>query len=350
MWGGWRLFTYVEHEEPAFPGISRLRPQIWRVTHAEDAVPGTCEWPARVCRVLQADGAGERGLAEVTGAQRGLVHLSQLRALGIGRGSYNHRLATGSLHRVLPSVLSVVHPVHEPWAAETAALLYAGDNAVLSHETAAAVWGLAAIPFLVAITLIGRKVEPQPLLRQHRVKALDIRDVTIHAGFPVTSPARTLIDCAARRGIDDLLNEARVQRLVTNDALHAAMARCSGRAGTARVRARLAREQGPVFDRSRAERILRRIVEQGGLPRPQFNTYVLGFEVDAYWPDIGVIVEVDGYDPHGHWTAFQNDRRRDQTLTAAGYTVVRVTWHQLTRETLGVAVRIAQTLARRAPS
>jgi hypothetical protein len=142
-------------EEPAFPGKAESRPQVWRVAHAGDAVSGKVQSPARVWRVLQVGAAGDRGLAECAAAQRSLVHLSQLRELGISRGSYNHRLAVGSLHRVLPSVLSVVHPLIEAWAAETAALLYAGENAVLSHETAAALWGLAAIPSFVAITLIG---------------------------------------------------------------------------------------------------------------------------------------------------------------------------------------------------
>ena len=171
-------------------------------------------------------------MAQVAGAQRSLVHLSQLRAVGISQGSYEHRVAVGSLHRVLPGVLSVVHPLVEPWAAETAALLYAGDNAVLSHETAAAVWGLAAIPSFVVITLIGRKVESQPQLRQHRVKAVDIRDLRIHHGFPVTSPARTLIDCAAGGlALDRLLNEARALKLVTDAEIQRAMERCPGRKG-----------------------------------------------------------------------------------------------------------------------
>ena len=134
-------------------------------------------------------------MAQVAAAQRGLVHRSQLRALGISRGSYEHRVEVGSLHRVLPSVLSVVDPVLEPWAAETAGLLYAGENAVLSHESAAAVWGLAATPSFVAITLIGRKVGSQEGLRQHRVTAVDVRDVRIHQGLPVTAPASPT--CAA---------------------------------------------------------------------------------------------------------------------------------------------------------
>jgi very-short-patch-repair endonuclease len=303
--------------------------------------------PATVCRVLP---PGVRGLAGVAGAQRGLVTRSQLVELGFSPKAIEHRVKVGALHRAHRGVFAVASPVLQPLGAETAALLYAGDDAVLSHETAAAVWGLTAYPSFVVITMAGRHARGQAGLRIHEVISLDLRDVTIHAGLPVTSPARTLIDCAARQGIDDLLNEARVPRLVTNDALEAAMARCPGRGGTARLRALLAHEQGPGFDRSRAERILRRIVEQGGLPWPRFNTHVLGFEADAYWPEHGVIVEVDGYDAHGHWAAFQRDRRRDQTLTSAGYTVLRVTWHQLIEETLWVAVRIAQVLARHAPA
>ena len=290
------------------------------------------------------------GLGGVAAVQSGLVTRGQLVALGFSPKAIEHRVGTGWLHRIHRGVFVVGNPLLQPMGAEAAALLYAGENAVLSHESAAAVWGLGPRPSVVAITLIARHVRSQPQLRLHRVKALDIRDVTIHAGFPVTSPARTVIDCGARRGIDDLLNEARVQRLVTNDALHAAMARCPGRAGTARLRARLASEQGPAFDRSRAERILRRMIEQGGLPWPRFNTYVLGFEVDAHWPEHGVILEVDGRDAHGHWAAIERDHRRGQTLTAAGYVVIRVTWHQLLRETLGVAVRVATTLTRHAPA
>jgi predicted transcriptional regulator of viral defense system len=189
-------------------------------------VRGKSELPARVSHVLQVSDRGERGLAQVASAQRAMVGLAQLRGLGISRGSYEHRLEVGALHRVFPSVLSVVHPVLEPWAIETAALLYAGENAVLSHESAAAVWGLAPVPSFVAITLIDRKARAQPGLRLHQVTDLDIRDLTIHSGFPVTGPARTLIDCASRGSVDQLLNEARVLKLATDEAIEAAMARC----------------------------------------------------------------------------------------------------------------------------
>jgi very-short-patch-repair endonuclease len=337
----------MDVDEPGFPGKAGLRPQVWRVSQLGDGNPGKPGRSAEVCRVLQVSGTGDRGLAQVAAAQRALVHLSQLRELGITRGSYEHRVEAGSLHRVFPSVLSVVHPLVEPWAAETAALLYAGGNAVLSHETAAAVWGLAASPSFVAITLIGRKVESQPHLRLHRVKALDIRDVIIHKGFPVTAPARTLIDCATNTNIDRLLNEARALDLVTDGALTAAIARCPGRKGTGPLRRLLSDRYERGYTRSGAERRLRRLVKAGGLDPPTYNAYVLAFQVDAVWPQQRVVVEVDGYRFHGHREAFERDRKRDQRLIGAGYLVVRTTWRQLVQEPMAVAVAIAKALALR---
>jgi very-short-patch-repair endonuclease len=315
---------------------------------AGDADRGKPEWPARVFRDLQVRGTGERGLAEIAAAQRTLVHLSQLRALGITRGAYNHRIAAGSLHRVLPSVVSVVHPLLEPWAAETAALLYVGDDAVLSHESAAAVWGLAEPPSFVAITQIGRTAAKQEGLRLHRVKALDIRDVLVHSGFPVTAPARTLIDCARGDRIDRMLNEARVLRLVSDAALNAAMDRTPLRPGVKRLRERLRSEDDSGFTRQEAERRLKLLIREGGIETPVFNTHVEGFEVDAYWPRQQVVVEVDGYATHGHRAAFERDRQRDQKLIGAGYLVVRTTWRQLVQEPMAVAVVITRALTRRA--
>ena len=282
----------------------------------------------------------------MAGAQRALVHLSQLRGLGITRGSYEHRVEAGALHRVFPTVLSLVHPLLETWAAETAALLYAGDNAVLSHETAAALWGLAATPSFVVITLINRHIKSQPEVRIHRVKTVDIRDLRHHQGFPVTSPARTLIDCATRANIDALLNEARALKLVKDGEIEAAMERCPRRTGVGAMRALLEVERESGYTQSKAERELKRIIRASGIEWPTFNTYLEGVRADAYWPQFGLVIEVDGYQSHGHWAAFQRDRARDRKLIAAGYTVLRFTWHQLTLKRLQVVAEVARTLAR----
>ena len=338
---------YMGAEEHGVPDKVELRPQVWRVFHVTDGNPGKVEMPAAVCRVLQVEGAGDLGLAQIASAQRSLVHLSQLRALGFTRGAYEHRVRTGALHGVFPSVFSVVDPLIEPWAAETEALLYAGDDAVLSHEAAAALWGLAATPSFVVITMIGRKVEAQPQLRQHRVAALDLRDLRHHRGFPVTAPARTLIDCAALNvPVDHLLNEARALKLVTDSEIDAAMGRCPRRKGVAAMRALLEAEKDGGFTRSEAERRLKRLVEASGMERPMFNTHVEGVEADAYWPRLKLVVEVDGHQFHGHYQAFQRDRAKANKLVSAGYVVLRFTWTQLTKQTMMVLATIARTIGR----
>ncbi len=163
--------------------------------------------------------------------------------------------------------------------------------------------------------------------------------------LPVTAPARTLLDLAGVSPLHDLeraLAEARVQRLVTDRALREALDRAPGRSGTATLRALL--EAEPTLTRSEAERRLRRLILDGGLPPPETNVRLLGFEVDLVWRGAKLVVEVDGHAFHAHRAAFERDRKRDQALVAAGFRVIRVTWRQLEREPLAVLARIAQAL------
>jgi hypothetical protein len=128
----------------------------------------------------------------------------------------------------------------------------------------------------------------------------------------------------ARRG-GRLLNEARVLKLVKNAEIEAAMERCPGRKGVKALRGLLKAEDDTGFTRSEAERILRRLIAAAKLEAPAFNTYVMGFEVDAVWPVHKVAIEVDGFAAHGHQAAFERDRARDNTLVVAGYVVLRLT-------------------------
>lgn len=338
---------YMGAEQQPLGGKLETRRVIWSAKVAPRTSGDKSEQPARICRRMVVDGEGDRGLAELAGEQWGVVHVSQVAALGIGRSAMRHRIAQGRLHVVLPSVLAVGSPVLPPHGAEAAALLYAGDDAVISHDSAAALWGLTFTPSVVVLTVIGRKVRAQPGVRVHRVPSLDIRDVRRHVGFPVTSVARTLIDCATRRDIDALLNEARALKLVTDAEIYAAMDRCPRRTGVAALRALLAAEKDTGFTRSKAERILKQLVREAGIERPIFNASLEGIHPDAYWPRLKVVVEVDGYDAHGHWAAFQRDRARDDRLVAAGYVVLRFTWHQLTQQPVRVVTDIVRTLTRR---
>ncbi len=282
-------------------------------------------------------------------AQRGMIHRSQLRAARIGPGAIAHRLSKGTLHRVMASVYTVGHPGLEPLALEVAALLHARRDAVLSHASAGALWGFAQPASRVCVTVWGRNVRQPANVRIHRVDHLDRRDLRLLQGLPVTAPARTVIDLAGSSCTDARLEralaEARVLRLVTDRDLLAALDRCPGRTGVARMRRLLETEHEQALTRSEAERALLRLVTDAQLPRPNINVTVCGYEVDALWPQARLILEVDGHAFHGHRAAFERDRRRDQVLAAAGYRVIRVTWRQLIGEPLAVAVRLGLALA-----
>jgi len=79
--------------------------------------------------------------------------------------------------------------------------------------------------------------------------------------------------------------------------------------------------------------------------RARTNAEVNGYEVDALWPDEGLIVEVDSREFHLNGRAFEDDRLKDAELVAAGYRVIRVTHRQLKHDPAGVARRIRRALA-----
>jgi very-short-patch-repair endonuclease len=77
---------------------------------------------------------------------------------------------------------------------------------------------------------------------------------------------------------------------------------------------------------------------------PQFNVWVAGHELDAYWPEARFALEIDGAETHHTAYAFHSDRRRDRALAAHGIQVNRVTWPDLKPE---LAEQIEAILARR---
>ena len=87
------------------------------------------------------------------------------------------------------------------------------------------------------------------------------------------------------------------------------------------------------------------LIREAGLPAPLTNRKVAGYRADFVWPEQRLIVEVDGYQFHGHRLAFERDRKRDAAHLLAGYRVIRITWRRLTEERVAVAVMIARALA-----
>jgi very-short-patch-repair endonuclease len=289
-----------------------------------------------------------RAIVRCARTQNGAITAAQLRAAGLTSDAIRARVDRGRLVRVFRGVFAVGDPSLMPLVRPAAALLSCGPAAFLSHRSAAALWELAeADPRVIDVTVIGRRPHPRAGVRLHYVKVL--KDTTTHLNLRITSPARALIDFAAQASTSELagaFGDARAKRLLTDAALTAALKRAPrNHPGAAVVRAML--KEGATYDRSKAERLMRRLCRQAELPQPLVNIMLHGHLVDFLWPDKKLIVEVDGYLTHGNRQAFENDRRRDQTHVAAGYVVVRITWSQLQNEPLAVVAAIAQALARR---
>lgn len=284
-------------------------------------------------------------------AQNGVLTWRHLLAVGLTPAEIRTLVTRGSLVRICRGVYAVADPALLGLAHETAALLSLED-AVLSHRSAAALWGIATRdPRTVDVT-VGRRARARTGVRVHLVNGLHPSDIRIRHHLRVTSPARTLIDLATRAGSSELehaFGEVRGKRLLSDAALTAALARApANHPGAAVIRRLRTGDPGSTYTRSRAERLVRRLMKQSGLPQPLVNAQLHGFLVDFLWPHARLILEVDGHDTHGDRLAFEEDRRRDQIHAAAGYTVIRVTWRQLTEEPLAVIARIAQALALRA--
>jgi very-short-patch-repair endonuclease len=237
----------------------------------------------------------------------------------------------------------------------TAAVDACGADALLSHFAAAELWGLMRRQNgPIDVTVVGRNPGTKgDGVRVHRTIRLDSRDVRTIQGVRVTSPARTLLDLAALvpdEQLEDLIAQARVQRLVTERAIHVVSDVYKTRPGAGRLRALTERELGTGYTRSRAERLLVKLIRQAQLPIPRTNVRLHGLEVDALWPEYRLVVEVDSFRFHGDRAAFERDRARDAKLVAAGYRVIRVTWRQLTEQPLTVVARIARALGAPEPA
>jgi very-short-patch-repair endonuclease len=282
----------------------------------------------------------------VAAAQHGVVTTAQLLDAGLCGPSIAHRVANGWLRRLHRGVY-VVGPVDDPLACERAALLACGPAAGLSHRSAAALWRIRArVDGPVEVTLSAGHRRARPGIRIHRATLAD-DDVTTHHGLPITTPERTILDLAATITPDDLqrtINQAQIERRTSPHALHAYLARHSPHRGQPRLAAALC--DPPALTRSEAERILLRLIRSAGLPRPQTNVRVAGEEVDAYWPEHRLVVELDGWTTHQTRHAFERDRRKDAHLTTHGYRVLRITYRQLTEEPERVIAQLATLLAR----
>jgi len=230
-----------------------------------------------------------------------------------------------------------------------AAILACGEEAVLSHRSAAALWGIGAEnDGKVNISVPASSFNRPPGIRVHRCQRLRPDELRARHRVPVTSPVRTLIDLVAELDSFELeraINEADKHDLITPHALRAALDAFSGQPGVRRLRTVLDRRTFRMTD-SNLERHFLPIVDQVGLPRPLTQRYVNGFKVDFFWPDLGLVIETDGLRYHRTPAEQARDRLRDQTHTAAGFTQLRFSHAQVKYEPAHVR-QVLAAVARR---
>jgi very-short-patch-repair endonuclease len=265
--------------------------------------------------------------------QHDVVTRRQLLELGYSPAAIKHRVATGRLHRIWDGVYAVGRPrlgTHGIWMA---AVLACGPNAVLSHMSAAALWGIRSAnggPIDVSVPL-PRAPRRRAGIEVHRRGRWTDDDVTRLHGIPVTSLVRTLIDIAIRLDRHELeraVCEADKLDLIDPERLRVALAGFPGQPGVAVLSRTLDRRTFTLTE-SELEHSFLTLVRNEGLPIPLTQQRVNGYRVDFYWPELRLIVETDGLRYHRTPAQQASDRTRDQVLTAAGLIPLRFTRAQV---------------------
>jgi Protein of unknown function (DUF559)/Transcriptional regulator, AbiEi antitoxin len=270
-------------------------------------------------------------MAEIARRQHGVVSRRQLRGIGFDDGAIRRRVASGRLHRLYRGVYAVGHTIVPRNGRYLAAVMASGPHAVLSHRSAAALWGIRPsdaprIDVTVPFTCGVRSTKAIIVHRSRRAI-----ETTTRERIPVTTPGQTLADLAMalnRRQLEKAVEMAEVRRLnVVVPADHP---------GAKRVKEAAAHDLGTTTD-SPLEDAFLELCDAHGIPRPLVQTVIEGHRVDFCWPDARVIVETDGYEHHGTRAAFERDRAKDAHLTVHGWRVVRFTEPQVREDPAFVA-------------
>jgi hypothetical protein len=180
-------------------------------------------------------------------------------------------------------------------------VLCCGDEAFISHETAAGLWGFRSLSIEpIEITVPPGSGRRPKGVRVHRRKAIASSDRRLRHGIPLTSPIRTLLDLAPRLAAPELeraVNDADRLDLVDPESLRVALDERAGRPGVAILRALLDRATFRLTD-SELERRFLPIAAAAGLPPALTQQWVNGHRVDFFWPELGLVVETDGLRYH----------------------------------------------------
>ena len=277
---------------------------------------------------------GRRGW-ELVRRQHGVVARRQLLDLGLTAKAIRHRVKTGRLHPVRTGVYVVGRPQLGREGRWMAAVLACGPAALLSHRSAAALWGFGEeTPGVIDISLCRHGEARRPGIRSHDRAGLWNRDLGTHLGIPVTRPVRTFLDLATVTGsktLERAINDADKLDVIDADSLRRSLANYPGQPGIRLLRHVLDKDTFRLSD-DELERLFRPLATAAGLPTPETKQMVDKFEVDFFWPELGLVVETDGWRYHRTPSAQSRDALRFQTHVASGLTPIRFSHYQVKYE------------------
>lgn len=245
-------------------------------------------------------------IARLAARQHRVVEIGQLAADGITPTMIRRRVESGRLHRIFRGVYAVGTHMLTREGYWMAAVLAIGEGAILSHQSAAALWKISPTsPPLIHVTV------PRPSGRRqrkgivvHRSTTLTPDDITVHRGIPVTTHARTLRDCG----------------------------------------------YGPEPTRSDLERLFVKLCRKHRLPKPEFNVEIGRHTVDVLWRNERLVVEIDSWAYHRSRASFESDRARDRDLALRGVEVLRYVDREIATQPDAVAASLRAHLRSRAAS
>jgi very-short-patch-repair endonuclease len=278
-------------------------------------------------------------VAAIAGSQMGVIGVVQLREVGISDTSISEATARGHLHPVFYGVYSVGHRHLTVHARMLAATLACGEGSVVSHGTAAWLLGLRSWRpgeiDVIAPVEAGRKIAG---IRRRFVPAPSGGEVWLRDGVPVTSPARTIVDCAGisdAREVGELIEQAAVEGFLDVGAIDRILdgPRRRGTKQLLRAVAPWRRYRRGIKIRSRMEAKLLPLLSEAALPIPQTNAKLRlagkAYEVDFLWREQKLVVETDGGRFHDNPAAEERDSGRNRALAKAGYRLRRLGWEDL---------------------
>lgn len=289
--------------------------------------------------------------SQLAGRQEGVIDRQQLHGLEMSDKQIARGEATGVLHPLYANVWSVGHTKVSPVGRLIGALLSCGARpCFLSHRTAAALHGLRTVNVrAIDITVVHGNVPKRKGLRVHRTRQepaageVRTRDLLRFSSVP-----RLLIELAPNetdRELDRLITEAARRRLIDPEAIEQALTRHARRPGVARLRTALTAYRPQPDRASELERAFDRWLQgHPAIPEPQRNVKIDGWEVDCFWPDQQVALELDGRPYHVAARDMEKDRLKDVRLQLKGIRVMRVTDFSFSHDPSGMETDLTALL------